>query len=428
MADGRVLIAGGTSSEAVSYDRTTNVFVTGGSLPSGAFSGAGSAVAIVQSAINVMPVGVGPGIDNVPAPGFQNIPYTSVKVCVAGSTTNCRVVNGIVLDTGSVGLRLFASKLQGSGFSPLAVSGGGLGECFNFIASVAWGSVAQADIYMGGEVAKNTPIQIMDDLNRFSPIPSGCNPGGLPVLSSPSALAAGANGVLGIGDLPNDLNGDVTYYSCANNTCAILSTPGTFVLNPVSNIHSDVSGAGSTDYNGVALSMNTVSSGGQAADYGNLALGIGPAANDTAGASVQVFLANSSGFMEAKLGNTTLPAYLDTGTNAYAFNAIPAISQCSSNNPSNGPWYCPASTLLEQITNEGFNGSPKSTPAPFSVGNAQQLSQNGVWTEPEMAGPIASLFDWGMPFFYGRTVYIGVGPAYLSSSFTSVDAPFFAYQ
>jgi Protein of unknown function (DUF3443)/Kelch motif len=453
MRDGRVIIAGGTSSTVATFDYSTSQFTAGGTLPSNAFSGAGSTALVVQTAFNVLPVGAGPGIATpaaTPQSVVPNVPYASVKVCIPG-TAQCRVVDGIVVDTGSSGLRLFASKLQFpetsvAGFTPISTtSGGQLGECFPFVGSVAWGPVADADIDMGGEVAKSVPFQIIDDTGSFSSIPVECSKLEPAVLSSPFAPAAGCNGILGVGPSPND-NGAEQYYSCSNGSCTAYLLPvvnSPVVVNPVTAIHNAVFDKTSTDYNGIGLTMNSVPLGGQAADYGNLTFGIGTESNNNPSSTVQVFLGNPNDtFADAiltKFGNATIEGYLDSGTNAYAFDSPSnaPITQCPSNAPPNGPWYCPATPVSTSAINEGSASTPVSTPVPFIIGNASQLIQNGVYALPEVGGPLVNgLFDWGLPFFYGRTIYVGIDgeSAFINSTCgtctstpCSCAGPFFAY-
>jgi hypothetical protein len=452
MSDGRVIIAGGTSSTVATFDYSTGQFTAGGTLPSNNFNGPGSTAIVVRSASNVLPLGAGPGIGTsaaAPQSVSPNVPYTSVKVCVPG-TNHCRVVDGIVADTGSSGLRLFASKLQFPetsvvGFTPLTTtSGGELGECFPFVASFTWGPVAQADIYMGGEIAKGAPIQIIDDLGSFASVPSACNrSGSLAPISSPTAPAAGFNGIMGVGPIPND-NSVNQYYSCTNGSCTAYLLPVVnppVVPNPVTAIHNAAFDGTSTDYNGIGLTMNSVPEAGQAADYGNLTFGIGTESNNEPSSTVQVFQGNVdgsfAGAIETKFGTSTIAGYLDSGTNDIAFNDS-AIAQCPSNTPPNGPWYCAAPVATLSAVNEGSTGTPVSLPVNFTVGNAEQLIQNGTYALPEVAGPFGSppLFDWGLPFFYGRTVYVGIDglSALINSSCgtctttpCSCAGPFFAY-
>ena len=72
---------------------------------------------------------------------------------------------------------------------------------------------------------------------------------------------------------------------------------------------------------------------------------------------------------------------------------------------------CPASALSLSATNQGQNGS--SSTVAFSVANAQALFDDnpGFAAFGNLAGSadsstgVPSGFAWGLPFFYGRTVY-----------------------
>ncbi|HUN59623.1 MAG TPA: DUF3443 family protein, partial [Candidatus Binataceae bacterium] len=253
-------------------------------------------------------------------------------------------------------------------------------------------------------------------------------------------------GILGVGPIEYD-NGENQYYSCSGNTCSAYLLPAQnppLIANPVTAIHNAAFDQTSTDYNGISLAMNSVPEGGQAADYGNLTFGIGTETNNNPSSTVQVFSGNiNDNFAAAiltKFGGTTIDGYIDSGTNGYAFNSPlnGPITECPSNSPPNGPWYCPASATSESATIEGGNGTPQSQSIGFTIGNAQQLIQNGVYAQPELGGPFGSppLFDWGLPFFYGKTVYVGIeGLSALTNTSCgscttapcSCEGPFFAY-
>ena len=55
---------------------------------------------------NVQPIVVDPG----PAGDYVNGSFTSVTVCVPG-TTSCQTIDGVLVDTGSSGLRILSSAL-----------------------------------------------------------------------------------------------------------------------------------------------------------------------------------------------------------------------------------------------------------------------------------------------------------------------------
>src|ERR1043166_371677 len=70
--------------------------------PSGSGSGSGSG-----SVPNVMPVVVNAG----PTNNSFNQPFASVTICVPG-TSNCQTIGGILIDTGSYGLRILSRAVN----------------------------------------------------------------------------------------------------------------------------------------------------------------------------------------------------------------------------------------------------------------------------------------------------------------------------
>ena len=83
---------------------------------------------VTPAANNVVSVAVngGPAALNYPA---INVPYTTVTVCVPGSTTQCQTVDNVLVDTGSYGLRLLAPALTLSLPVAAAADGNALAEC-----------------------------------------------------------------------------------------------------------------------------------------------------------------------------------------------------------------------------------------------------------------------------------------------------------
>jgi hypothetical protein len=100
-------------------------------------------------------------------------------------------------------------------------------------------------------------------------------------------------------------------------------------------------------------------------------------------------------------GKTYSDSFIDSGSNGLFFNAssISALTIC-------GDWFCPSSTQSLSATTKGYTGSPSGTVS-FQIGNASTLfsSSNNVFAE--LGGPDTS-FDWGLPFFLGRSVYVGI--------------------
>jgi hypothetical protein len=77
----------------------------------------------------------------------------------------------------------------------------------------------------------------------------------------------------------------------------------------------------------------------------------------------------------------------------------------------NSAYYCPVSTEQLSALIQGVNGATSTVN--FSVGNAATIAQmySGNSALPLLAGPAfvtSAIFDWGLPFFYGRNVYAAV--------------------
>lgn len=300
-----------------------------------------------------------------------------------------------------------------------------------------------------------------------------------------SVLYLGANGLIGVGLLQYDCdyygsaNGNActsvsslpgaTYYACSGTSCcsgnictnSSLSVPITEQLrNPVS--------AFSTDNNGVIVEMPSVPVGGQstvASGTGSLVFGIGTESNNSlaSGATVLPIDTNEnnpdwSGFTTTyngtKYPNTselnalvsydpylyTIGSFIDSGSNLLYFldSSDSGIASCVGNLLG---YYCPTSgsgTYMTQTltaTNTASNGN--SRPVQFDVSNANLLnfSTNTAFSDiagPNSTGSIDSItqasdgyFDFGLPFFYGRNVYVGIQGVTPPSGVTA--GPFWAY-
>jgi len=150
---------------------------------------------------NVLPIHVDTSLAPTGAGYAPNLPVTTVTVCVHG-TNQCVTVDDVLVDTGSVGLRLAASA-HGSLTTLLPTqtdsSGNSIGECYAFAdGRYFWGPVVSADIKLAGEVASNVPMQIDGATSGFPSTPTGCTTGHT-FADAPSVI--GANGILGVGSL-----------------------------------------------------------------------------------------------------------------------------------------------------------------------------------------------------------------------------------
>lgn len=368
---------------------------------------------IAASGSNVQPIVVNSG----PASNYANGVFTTLTVCVP-STSTCQDISGILVDTGSYGLRLLSSAGGGALTLSLPKQTSGsatVGECAPFVSGFTWGSVNSADIKLSGELASNVPVQVIDP--TFSAVPADCKNSGVPADDTLQTL--GANGILGVGPYAQDCgtactqsgtNNPGLYYGCAGSTCQVIAESLTQqVQNPVALFPKD--------NNGVVIELPAVS-GSLPSLSGSMVFGIGTQSNNSVG-SVTVFPLNSSGEFSTTFKGKTYPAFVDSGSNALFFldAATTGLTVCTDNSG----FYCPASStnLSATTLSSGTNANIS-----FTVANADTLFANrGAFVFSTLGGPNAGTFDWGLPFFFGRNVYTAI-----ESRTTPVGSgPFWAY-
>lgn len=349
---------------------------------------------------NVVPIVVdeGPGpVANV------NIPYVSVTICTPGSTTACQTIDHVILDTASTGLRILAAALDASTNLPAQTdaTGASLAECMAFVDGYAWGAVRTADVRLAGQTARAIPIQIIAD-PAYPAIPASCSATGPVAISSAQSFVA--NGVLGVGPFAEDCGPTCaqaavpgTYYVCASQVCSAVAVgPDRQVRNPVA--------AFPTDNNGIVVDLPAVPAIGAATVSGNLILGIGTQSNNALG-NATVFSLDASGVLTTVFKGRTLGAFFDTGSNALFFPDGMPVCTVSSAAPG---FYCPALAQDLNALVQGASGGASGI-VNFSVANAAMLMTNRPTFVAfgNLAGPApwAPVFDWGLPFFYGRRVF-----------------------
>ncbi len=331
--------------------------------------------------------------------GAVNSPYVTLTICQPGSTTQCQTIDHILVDTGSSGLRIMSSVLAGNMALPQVSSANGnpVAECARFADGYSWGSVKQADLRIAGEVASGISVHIIGD-SAFPTVPSGCS-GSL--VAENTVAAFHANGLLGISTFVQDCGGACAsqalagwYYSCSSLNCsAIALALGQQVGNPVAVFPQD--------NNGTLIQLPAVGVNGASGVTGSLIFGIGTQANNALG-SATIYTLDSSGNLNTLYQGQTTPAFFDSGSNGLFF-ADSSIPNCTL---STG-FYCPSSTLGRSAVNTGVNG--RSNNVSFNVANADSLFKanpnNTAFSNLAGAEAFSSFFDWGLPFYFGRSVY-----------------------
>ena len=378
----------------------------GGSSSSSSSDSDQSSLPSVNLSANSISINVGAGTaKNV------NTPYVSVTICQPG-TNICKTVDNILLDTGSTGLRVLASTITSLQLTQVVVNYAPILECASFISGDAWGPVKLADVKMSAEVASSIPIQILADPS-YSTIPSAC--GGSQNTQISTTLKT--NGILGVGLFIND---NQSYFNCvptALNNCRISLSlaPNLQVQNPVA--------AFPVNNNGVILKLPSVGATGAKLVTGSLTFGIDTQTNNSSVGSY-VIPTNSSGLFTTIFNNTTFnSSFIDSGSNGLYFpsgSLSSVLVNCSSFSLSG--FYCPAVTqsYMASLTlkNNVFGN------VSFSAANAKTLVANGNYAYNNITGQIGgNLFDWGLPFFFGKSVFIGITGRTSSAGI----GPYYAY-
>ena len=339
---------------------------------------------------------------------YLNKPCVSVTVCTPGTST-CQTIDDILLDTGSYGLRIF--KLLLTVLPPVT---GNLAECIQFgDGSSVWGPVQTADVILGNEPVVTVPIQVID--STFGARPARC------FNADTTPAAAGFNGILGVGLFTHDCG--TTCVSSANNgiyyACGA-SCSGTTV--PLSSQVQNPAALLPLDNNGVLVQLPSVPLGGISSVNGKLILGIGTRSNNIPSSVTAYSASSTTGEFTTLFGGRTYNSFIDSGSNGLFFTPPPA-SQLPNCTGANAGWFCPTSTLSLSAINTAASGTPSGT-VPFQIGNFTSLTVNSFNKAfVEIGGTFRGNFDWGLPFFFGRNVFVGYG----GSASSLGSGPYWAY-
>jgi Protein of unknown function (DUF3443) len=355
--------------------------------------GGGSSASSLQN-FQAITVNAGPANS-----GFNNA-FTTVTVCIPGQST-CQTIDGVLIDTGSSGVRILASKLTGLALPPqVDASGAPISECTQFVDGFSWGPIATADVRLGGEQASGVPIQLIG--GGDSAVPTACANTGT---EEDTLDSFGANGVLGVGLFRQDCGfacsvtgpaNPAMYYSCPSSGCVVTTeTLDRQVQNPVWLFASD--------NNGVAIQLPSVADAGAAAVGGMIVYGIGTQSNNALGSAKVLTVDGAGNFTTVYAGQSYGSTYIDSGSNGIFFldSATTGLPLCRVSTD----FYCPPTRQSLSATHRGASGATSAFT--FTVGSVDVLNAS-VTAFTGAAGPNAGSFDWGLPFFYGRTVFTAI--------------------
>jgi hypothetical protein len=368
-----------------------------------------SSPAMVQNFQSIT-VNAGPNND------YFNGAFTSVTICAPGSSSSCQTISGVLVDTGSSGLRVLSSALTLSLPQQTTATGAPVVECGQFLDGVTWGPVETADIKLGGEQASSVPIQVIGGPSAPA-IPSACSAVGDP---EDTLSQLGANGILGVGLFRQDCGGACIttgagnpglYYACPSSGCVTTAQSLTRQLqNPVWMFP--------TDNNGVLIQLPALPAGGALTSTGMMIFGIGTQSDNALGAA-KVLTVDGAGTLPTIYGSQTYSStFIDSGSNGIFFLDSPTtgLPLC----PDFPDFYCPATLQTQSATIRGINGT--TSVVAFNIGNVDKLNGN-FSAFNEVAGPNAGTFDWGLSFFFGKTVFTAIE----GQSTPGGTGPYFAF-
>lgn len=340
---------------------------------------------------------------------YLNGPFASVKVCRPG-TTKCQRVGGLVVDTGSFGLRIFGQLLNIRLRSEKTASGESVAECAPFGSLTTWGRVAMADVKMGHEPKiRDMPIQIIN--RKRPPMPQSCKNFGAPIARHPQQF--GFNGILGIGLLANDCPACVSgtpgiYFACTSAGCSSITLAASDqVQNPVAHLP--------VDNNGVVVKFPAIPFDGEYAVRGRLIFGIDTENNNQLG-SRKIFETDNLLNIQSTYAGHTKPGFIDSGSNGLFFKGA-SIPRCTGS-----AFYCPSGLVGLTVRNTGVNGT--SGRVGVNIANTIALLSTGHVAFNDLGASLTNSFDFGLPFFFGRRVYIGMKDG---SPSPTGGAPYWAY-
>ena len=356
-----------------------------------------------------------------------NQPYVTVTICAPGSTSNCQTIDHVILDTGSVGLRIIQPVLNASLLAALPTeqdgSGNAVGECYQYVNSYAFGSVRKVDFSIAGERVSGMPTQVIADTGTFAAVPPGCSAGGGTTVGSVQDF--GGNGILGIGTTATDcgsyctVNGGSSaaiYYDCPSGGCAAVIGRASNAAAPFEQLPNPVA-AFPADNNGTIIALPAVPQRGVASLTGTVTFGIGTQADNALAATTVLPLTTSTSRLGPGVLTTTYNAkqltqsFFDTGSNEYFFIDT-SLPPCTDTGLI--AFYCPVLPTLLSPSITAINGTVASGAftlySPLTVSGSASVAP-GLAINPTLVTPplpFTNSFDYGIPFFFGRTVYTAV--------------------
>jgi hypothetical protein len=373
-----------------------------------------------------------------PENNYVNGIFVTVKVCEPG-TTVCDTVPNVLLDTGSVGLRVLSGAISNLTLPPALdpATNDPFYECVQYgDLSYTWGPMQMASVQLGGESALQLPGTTANSGVPIQVIAQGVTPPGTVYYATGSTTYAtidnpclvypgttnqptgginddtvvnlGSNGILGVRNFVNDC-GDycagIGVSPSVEGFPYLILDSGNYWLELIAvtdQASNPVPAFSSTDTNGVVLSLPFIPATGQATAAGTLTFGIGTQANNAVPNTADYYGLDCDGdFLQATFNGVTYPdvasqvycqpensSFLDSGSNALYFldpGTLSTATGVTVTNCADNGWYCTGSSTLNLSGNLGLTlygmnpmtlGAGNSGVVSLSIASADSLLDN----------------------------------------------------
>ena len=346
-----------------------------------------------------------------------NGPCVSVTICSPTNPTSCQTIDDILIDSGSVGLRIFSSELNSSLRNSLpaeSINNQPIANCVGYgDLSVNWGPVAIANISLGNEsTTKSIPILLIDAsyIDNGAACLQNYNSTGQTFHLQTSPADFRYNGILGVASRVYDNVTD--YFSCTNSSCSksptIKDNNSQLLANPIAFLPKSYE-------SGITFKFPVIGNRGAINAVGYAVFGVGSNKDNTFESDVKIYpISNCTDVficMPTTLeGSSIEHGFLDTGSNFFYFND-------ANIKKNNYGYYIPSSIItLSPINN--------SIPTNINIANYDIITKtrntsfnnNGVKTDD-------NILDYGLPFFFGKTIYI----CFAGMTCNGIAGPYWAF-
>lgn len=352
---------------------------------------------------NVVPLVVDRGYNGL----ASNTSFITLTVCIP-NTNDCQVLDHVFVDTGSTGLRINQSALN-INLRSINFYESTIYQCMKFGEGYTFGPAATADVRIGGETAKNIPVQVFNDVDH-SNVPTDCS-NGLPFADLNNF---GAKAIVGVNPYSNPNNNYTGVYTCRESQpCAKVENPREIPvqlnLNPVV--------AFSKDNNGLIINLPPVNFAESSALVGYMVFGLDTQNNNQVNSSPVKVLGSSNpdfqvGYFHANSNSLNSSyAIFDSGYQTYYFYDA-NMAQCTLPNPDGHSYYCPNSfpqywsSRISSYNSADIVGEISALIINYEV--TLGLHDTVVPGLGEVASQVDNLTIYGLPFFFGKRVYIGL--------------------